>query len=549
MSRTSETICSLPFLSGEYRLEVCVSEETLNISVLKVLETANDAPDTVPSKSDTLLVSEKSIQTSNNNSPLKSPVTILPSSNIESEVSLPDQLTFDHNLKEKNDPFRYLNNFSDSESAEQFSSDAKASCLNDSEIYPYFKLLSSDQSANRNERYHSVNSDIVNENGIKKATQSISHHNNNSNNDSFQCLPPTQLYLGNKNSVESCKKCSLSGTSGVKEHVTVELESNFLSNEKAVETIKELGEKHIESEKIKSKERLSNNEVKSITSRASDEDVDSISLFKKTETAYSDYSKLTDCEGLSSDPDMAFATELVAPLKNIAAKMNEESNVNDCQEKQVTRNSFPEVPVLLREKSSLSEFEELVANMSKNSSSYNSTPKPSRLSLKSKQSLKKFKRIQKYDSDEDSDSSQSSKNESHTATHSLTKNEVQEISLESANIKNKESFESPQEQSTFSEDTNVNSSEIAMEIEDLDKKILSVVEKLKQCGRADLLKQDNLEKLDINAGTESPTKQKDEDFDISDDSEDSTDIFLQSVPPTPPDNSNSIFKPVRLNQG
>ncbi|GFQ89454.1 uncharacterized protein TNCT_448881 [Trichonephila clavata] len=577
MSRTSETICSLPFLSGEYRLEVCVSEETLNISVLKVLETANDAPDTVPSKSDTLLVSEKSIQTSNNNSPLKSPVTILPSSNIESEVSLPDQLTFDHNLKEKNDPFRYLNNFSDSESAEQFSSDAKASCLNDSEIYPYFKLLSSDQSANRNERYHSVNSDIVNENGIKKATQSISHHNNNSNNvndevfntmnemivnesnqnisdiakikDSFQCLPPTQLYLGNKNSVESCKKCSLSGTSGVKEHVTVELESNFLSNEKAVETIKELGEKHIESEKIKSKEQLSNNEVKSITSRASDEDVDSISLFKKTETAYSDYSKLTDCEGLSSDPDMAFATELVAPLKNIAAKMNEESNVNDCQEKQVTRNSFPEVPVLLREKSSLSEFEELVANMSKNSSSYNSTPKPSRLSLKSKQSLKKFKRIQKYDSDEDSDSSQSSKNESHTATHSLTKNEVQEISLESANIKNKESFESPQEQSTFSEDTNVNSSEIAMEIEDLDKKILSVVEKLKQCGRADLLKQDNLEKLDINAGTKSPTKQKDEDFDISDDSEDSTDIFLQSVPPTPPDNSNSIFKPVRLNQG
>ncbi|GFY66492.1 uncharacterized protein TNIN_108991 [Trichonephila inaurata madagascariensis] len=577
MSRTTETICSLPFLSGEYRLEVCVSEETLNISVLKVLETANDAPDTVPSKSDTLLVSEKSIQTSNNNSPLKSSVTILPSSNTESEVSLPDQLTFDHNLKGKNDPFPYLNNFSDSESTEQFPSDAKVSCLNDSEIFPYFKPLSSDQSTNRNERYHSVNLDIVNVNEIKKATQSISHHTNTSNHvndgdcntmnemmvnesnqnisdiaeirDSFQSLPPTQPYLGNKNSVESCKKYSLNGTSGGKEPVTVELESNFLSNEKAVDTIKELNKKHAESEKIKSKVQLSNNEVKSVTSHASDEDVDSISLFKKTATAYSDYSKLTDCEGLSSDPDMAFATELVAPLKNIAAKMNEESNVNDCQEKQVKRNIFPEMPVLSRDKSSLSEFEELVANMSKNSSSYNSTPKPSRLSLKSKQNSKKFKRIKKYDSDEDSDSSQSSKNEPHTATRSLTKNEAQEISSESANIKNKESFESPQEQSTFSEDTNVNSSEIAMEIEDLDKKILSVVEKLKQCGRADLLKQDNLEKLNINVGKESPSKQKDEDFDISGDSEDSTDIFLQSVPPTPPDNSNSIFKPARLNQG
>ncbi|PRD20312.1 UNVERIFIED_CONTAM: hypothetical protein NCL1_54959 [Trichonephila clavipes] len=529
MSRTTETICSLPFLSGEYRLEVCVSEETLNISVLKVLETANDAPDTIPSKSDTLLVSEKSIQTSNNNSPLKSPVTILPSSNTESEVSLPDQLAFDHNLKGKNDPFPYLNNFSDSESTGQFPSDAKVSCLNDSEstgqcpsdakvsclndseIFPYFKPLSSDQSTNRNERYNSVNLDIVNENEIKMATQSISHHTNTSNHvndevfntmnkmmvnesnqnisdiaeikDNFQSLPPTQLYLGNKNSVESCNKCSLNGTSGVKEPVTVELESNFLSKEKTVDTIKVLNKKHAESEKIKSKVQLSNNEVKSVTSHASEEDVDSISLFKKTATAYSDYSKLTDCDGLSSDPDMAFATELVAPLKNIAAKMNEESNVNDCQEKQVKRNIFPEMPVLSREKSSLSEFEELVANMSKNSSSYNSTPKPSRLSLKSKQNSKKFKRIKKYDSDEDSDSSQSSKNEPHTATCSLAKNEAQVISLESANIKNKESLESPQEQSTFSEDTNVNSSEIAMEIEDLDKKILSVVEKLKQCGK------------------------------------------------------------------
>ncbi|GFT20193.1 breast cancer type 1 susceptibility protein homolog [Nephila pilipes] len=103
--------------------------------------------------------------------------------------------------------------------------------------------------------------------------------------------------------------------------------------------------------------------------------------------------------------------------------------------------------------------------------------------------------------------------------------------------------------SFFSEDiTNMNSSEIAMEIEDLDKRILSVVEKLKQCGREDLLKHASLEKLNIGKSISSEKKDVN---DISGDSEDSTDIFSQSVPPTPPDvvnrNSDSVFKPAHLN--
>ncbi|GFS99430.1 uncharacterized protein NPIL_628521, partial [Nephila pilipes] len=492
MSGTSEAICSLPFLSGEYRLHVCVSEETLNISVLKVLEVPSDATDIVPSKSDTLLVSEKNIQTSNNNSPLKSPIAIFPSSNAESENSIPDQTSFDDNVRRKNVPFPYLNKyFSDSESTEQLlSPNAKESCLNDSEIFPYFKPLSSDQCTNKNERNYLINSKIVNENDTKKEAQNIFQNSNHvgdnivnsmkemivnkdiqsSSNlaeidDNFQNLPPTQLYLGNKNSLESYgKKCSLDGTSGVNETVAERMEDHFSSNENASNTFKEeknkakeLEEKNKTPEKIASEIQLSNDEVKSIASSASDDNAnfDSISLYKKTGTACSDYAKLVDSEGLSTDPHMAFASELVAPLKNIAIKMKaEENNETDCQEKQGKRKIPPEMPVLSKENSYLVDFEELVTNMNKNSSANNSTLKASRLSLKSKRNMKKFKRIKKYDSDDDSDSSHSSKSELHASNHS-TKN-VAHISLESEKTKNKESSEYLQEQSTlnsfFSED-------------------------------------------------------------------------------------------------
>ncbi|KFM83559.1 hypothetical protein X975_20282, partial [Stegodyphus mimosarum] len=82
MSGQAEPICCLPFLGRDFKLDICVSEETLNISVLKVIESSEIFAQ------DDALFSEKNIQTSNCNMPLNSPLAIELSSNVESDASI-----------------------------------------------------------------------------------------------------------------------------------------------------------------------------------------------------------------------------------------------------------------------------------------------------------------------------------------------------------------------------------------------------------------------------------------------------------------------------
>ncbi|CAL1288311.1 unnamed protein product [Larinioides sclopetarius] len=575
LSGTSEMICSLPF-SSEFRLHICVSEETLNISVLKVVDFEFDAPNVMQVRK---TVVEKDIQTSNNNSRVNSPVEILPSSNVASDSSQPDQGLCDSSSKMKNNIFPYLSKyFPDSESTDQPCLDEKKSLLNDSEIIPF---QGSKQSLNKNEDIVPFNLEEEAEsdfhrNGISLQMSNNAFSNEASNkdennktvanedheeicvamegkndtnipklDDSSESLPPTMPYLGSKqNSMEGIKNNT---------HLMKDIIEPI---GKVGENIASLSDKIVESTDNELEERLENSNTsdKADKFQKPEEDAllsddeeninfDELNSYQKT---LPNNMEINDSDGLSSDPAMAFAAELVAPLKNIAAKMNSAGNNNNLrkQEKSSAEDSNS------REKRPLQEFEDLVFNLSKNSASDTSIHKSSRLSLKSKRAAKKFKRIKKFDSD--SDSEHSSKDELCAPKDSSPKDKMEDVQVASSKVKGNELIsESLQEQSTLnsflSEDiTSKDPNQLVKEVEVLDKEIYSVVEQLKQCGREDVLKR-VLSKLHTECEKESPVSEhSDKDQCMSDDSEDSTDIFSQSVPPTPPDNTSfkndSVFK-------
>ncbi|KAF8794442.1 Breast cancer type 1 susceptibility protein like [Argiope bruennichi] len=575
-SGETETICSLPFSSGDYRLHVCVSEETLNISVLKVVDSKFESPNVIQTKT---TVAEKNIQTSNNNSQINSPVEILPSSNAASDSSQPDQGLSDGNSKMKNNIFPYLNMyFPDSESGDQPCPDVKESLLNNSEIIPY---QGSKQSLNINDgdptnseevaannflqndislciRNNTLNSFEVsnNDENYKIATKEIcvamedkTDTNIPKLNDSSESLPPTQPYLGSNQNSAGSKKNDTKDITGPIDEVS---EKSVSSSDKIFELTDGKLDGKLKKPNLDHKtNQFSKREESDELMSDDDENInfDDLVSYQKISASPNNL-EINDSDGLSSDPAMAFATQLVAPLKNIAAKMNSAERINNLK-KQTKEKSSPEV-LNSREKRSLQEFEELVFNLSKNSTIDSSVSKSSRLSLKSKRAAKKFKRIQKFDSDDDSDSAHSSKDELCIAKHSSTKDSIEDVQAVSSKVKGNElTCESLQEQSTLnsflSEDiTNKDPNQLVREVEVLDKEIYSVVEQLKQYGREDVLKH-VLEKLHTECEKESSASGKsDKNLCISDDSEDSTDIFSQSVPPTPPDNETSkndtIFK-------
>ncbi|KAG8182411.1 hypothetical protein JTE90_018299 [Oedothorax gibbosus] len=627
-SGNPENICSLPFSSGDFRLSVCISEETLNISVLKVVN--SDSFPGILNKSKTLLLSEKSIQTSNNNTPVPSPTTILPSSNVESEASQPSQPENQQkrviNMKTTN-PFPFLSEyFSDSESTEQV---AKEAPLNDSEVFPLVEPLSGFSEAHRHSKQDKeMPCETAVEDDNVSPIISVAVYPPE---DVLDNLPVTQPYKGDIESDCNCQdEKELFGTDDVGKdndkigvNLNMEKSPKFIdvSNtvEKSAKLTKEMNDEPLTmtsrdvitidndectTEKISAKKTvtscksltkgrtshsphvLSKNDSKSqrvLNERKFPVSSNNISTSRTPTSKNVSYLHVAhsksyeqlfdDSEDFSSDPDMAFAMELVAPLKNIAEQMKSTEN----KEKSKDDLSTMGFSFSLKEKNPMETFEELILSKNKDSFQNSSiSQKHSRLSLKSKRSSKKFKRIRTCDSDDDSDASESSKNESMFST--LSKNETgkektgskPENTSKSENLKksplqptnkatspndgnlksNDMHYQSLQDNSTLnsciSEDMTNNSSDIAMEIEDLDQKILSVVEKLKQCGREDLLNQEKLKLLKCADKATTKSRNKDEDCQSSFDSEDSTDIFSQSVPPTPPDatstNNDSGFK-------
>ncbi|GIY70334.1 RING-type domain-containing protein, partial [Caerostris darwini] len=504
ISGTTETICSLPFLSDNFRLHVCISEETLNISVLKVVESQCDTLNAIPTEINVFPMAEENVETSHN-----SP-TGLPSSNVVSESSQSDGDFSGCKSNKKNEFYPYLNEYFSNTGS--FKPLIREEPLNKSEIIPY-PVDSHELQNKKGTSDISVNSKTTPSKKIygslKDNEDSAIENLQNENLSDINCsqnLPPTQPYCSNKqNSIEYPSE-----TCDCPQKV-----SNVKEPAKGISDISTQGK--VEPTKTKRQEKCKSPDI----------------VRRK-------------------DSDMAYADELVAPLKNIAAKMKAvTSNENQLQQTKTKENNSPQPLAISSEQKSLQEFEQIILNLNKNPTTNDSSiRKPSRLSLKTKQNTKKFRRIQKYDSD-DSDSSESSKMESHSVKYPSTRKVTQDVLSEPSKIKiNDVPCESLLEQSTLnsflSEDiSNANSSAIAMEIEDLDKKILSVVEKLKKCGREDLLKQDGLAGLQTTF--EPPVlKRYDKDCSISDDSEDSTDIFSESVPPTPPDNmsckNDSFFK-------
>ncbi|GBM21282.1 hypothetical protein AVEN_149868-1 [Araneus ventricosus] len=507
MSGTAETICSLPF-SNDFRLRVCVSEETLNISVLKVVDSEFDSPNIIQVRK---TVAEKNIQTSNNNSP----VEILPSSNVASDSSQPDQ----GSSKMKNNIFPYLSKyFPDSESADQPCSDVRQSLLDNSEIIPF---QGSKQSLNKNEDGNRFHLEEEAENDFHKndislhmgnnafSLEAVNKDENNKTetnegneemcvamegktdtdipilNDSSESLPPTLPYLGSKqNSIEG-KKNDTHLTEDIIEPIGEVPEKNVLSSVKIVElTDSKLDEKLEKPNRFDKTNQFSKPEQNELSDDEENINFDELISYQKTSITSPNNIEINYSDGLSSDPAMAFAAQLIAPLKNIAAKMNSAGNNNI---KKQAKGKISEV-LNSREKRPLQEFEELVFNLSKNSANDTSINKSSRLSLKSKRTAKKFKRIKRIDSDDDSDSAHSSKDELCAAKDSLPEDKMEDVQVASSKVKEL-TCESLQEQSTLnsflSEDiTSKDPNQLAKEVEVLDKEIYSVVEQLKQCAKA-----------------------------------------------------------------
>ncbi|GIX84349.1 RING-type domain-containing protein [Caerostris extrusa] len=348
ISGTTETICSLPFLSDNFRLHVCISEETLNISVLKVVESQCDTLNAIPTEINVFPMAEENVETSHN-----SP-TGLPLSNVVSESSQSDGDFSGCKSNKKNEFYPYLNEYFSNTGS--FKPRIEEEPLNKSEIIPYpvdshelqnkkgtsdisvnSKTVNNDTSEERAHNFFEQNdvlpsikyasdSQVPNKKiyaSLKDNEDSAIENLQNENLSDINCsqnLPPTQPYCSNKqNSIEySSETCdSPQKVSNVKEPAK---EISDISTRGKVEQIKTKRQEKCKSPDIvrRKAQLASDNEVNEPMDVTSTENINFDDF-----PAYMEISsdvQITDSDDLSSDSDMAYADELVAPLKILLQK-------------------------------------------------------------------------------------------------------------------------------------------------------------------------------------------------------------------------------------
>ncbi|XP_042909051.1 uncharacterized protein [Parasteatoda tepidariorum] len=570
ISGKSETVCSLPFLSDSYKLHICVADDTLNVSVLKVVDSNTSEMHctnliNIPEMSDLhrktnpALMSKESFETLTDKFQNYSPA-VLPSSNVESDCSEADDNS--EAAKRKSNPFPFLSKFfSDSESTPQLNEATDSCNLN---CVP-------DTYNVKDIRSMSVVKDLE-EPKVKHVSivKDVSDFSNVTTKDNTEIiLPPSrktsykfpvQIEETPVNMETNSKKSFDSDSNYLKDSVNILINSKASSeknqnsisvSEKKVEIIDTSQDSMDQDEDcsilkntlpigattVYQHKVLNSDSSEELYKKAlRDDDVDFLSELSDLnpgQTASHYASLMKEYDALSSDPVMAFADDLVAPLRNIADKLNPVSHESNKKQNKLTADPN-ELNQIDGTTSPLDRVLNLLPNKKSLFSNTNTKKKVSRLSLKKKKSSK-FKRIQNDPDSSDSDEPESSEVDEVAILKSSkpTSPKCKNVSAASCN-----------EQSTLdgslSEDDNP--SQIVKEIEDIDQAIRLVEEKLKMCGHGNLLSEENKILLKDMHGEECSNHE---------DSDDSDDIFSQSIPPTPPEtignSKGSTLKKSRIN--